>query len=463
MPVKIKQELIGARRNLGNGFKLLLFKKIELSEYHISLDQLALLVLLMTSVIFLGGYFSNLPNPKFSPYGIATVVTQLFFLSFGVYLFSKIKTPNRNILGLLTMLLSLWPLFHLIWYPLGNHPFFYYWDFFSEQKYLYMGLNIWFAAAVIVAIARNIQANSNAVIPILLIYAIGVGFPSHYINFGSFWYPNSPAEETEAASYTEINQEETYYRQFQLLTTAKQNLLKQRDGIADLYFVGFGSYDSQDVFMKEVLYAHDLFDERFDTKGRSIALINNEKTLETHLLASKSNLNIILEHLGQLMDPEEDILFLYLTSHGSKRHYLSVEQRSLELNSINPEELRKLLDNSRIKNRIILVSACYSGGFIEPLRDKNTLIFTAASADKTSFGCSNKSDFTYFGRAIFKENLSHKYDFIAGFEAAIESIRSREADEKLEHSRPQLYIGDKISTKLARFTREIKDYYRVND
>ena len=46
-------------------------------------------------------------------------------------------------------------------------------------------------------------------------------------------------------------------------------------GIVDVYFVGFGSSDEQDVFMKEVLYAQQLFDRRFDTRGRSTVLINN--------------------------------------------------------------------------------------------------------------------------------------------------------------------------------------------
>src|SRR5262249_38904424 len=110
------------------------------------------------------------------------------------------------------------------------------------------------------------------------------------------------------------------YAQSALVEKQMGALLPERPGIVDAYFVGFGSSDEQDVFMKEVLYAQQLFDRRFDTRGRSVVLINNPKTRGEVPLASGTNLRVTLQHVGRVMNPEEDILFLLLSSHGSKNH-----------------------------------------------------------------------------------------------------------------------------------------------
>jgi hypothetical protein len=197
-------------------------------------------------------------------------------------------------------------------------------------------------------------------------------------------------------------------------------------------------------------------DTQFNTKGRSVALINNPSTLENTLLASKSNLILILEHIGSLINKDEDVLFLYLTSHGSKKHKLTVRQRPLTLNSIGPSDLKSVLDNSGIRYRVLVVSACYSGGFIEPLKNEYTLVFTASDKDKQSFGCSNANEFTYFGQAIFKEQMKQNYNLVDVFDKAIESIHKRESSEKLKHSEPQLYVGNKIRGKLLTLAKENK-------
>jgi hypothetical protein len=101
------------------------------------------------------------------------------------------------------------------------------------------------------------------------------------------------------------------------------------------------------------------------------------------------------------MDPDEDILMLFLTSHGSEDHELAVDFWPLELNTIKPEDLRKALDEAGIRFRVLVISACYSGGFLPALSDDNTLIMAAAAADRQSFGCANENEYTYFGRALF--------------------------------------------------------------
>ena len=74
---------------------------------------------------------------------------------------------------------------------------------------------------------------------------------------------------------------------------------------------------------------------------------------------------------------------------------------------------------------MVVVSACYSGRFVEPLRDENTIVITAAAPDRTSFGCEAGRDFTYFGEAFFRDALARTASFTEAFEIARQLVTSR--------------------------------------
>ena len=101
------------------------------------------------------------------------------------------------------------------------------------------------------------------------------------------------------------------------------------------------------------------------------------------------------------MNPEEDILALFVTSHGSAQGVaLSLggsHRNVLDEQTLSPTELREALDASGILWRVLIISACQSGVFVTPLQNDNTLIVTAASTDRLSFGCGNGVEFTEFG------------------------------------------------------------------
>lgn len=262
----------------------------------------------------------------------------------------------------------------------------------------------------------------------------------------------APLDDATTAAVS-VNVEDTFYAQPELVRAAVDALTPERPGVTDLFFIGFAGEAREQVFSIEVDYVRTLFDSRFDTAGRSLALVNNKDTVSNAPIASVNNLRLALQAVAARMDKANDALFLFLTSHGSPEHELSVEFWPLELNILPAGELKALLDESGIVNRIIIVSACFSGGFIDALKDEHSLIMTAAARDKTSFGCGVKSTFTYFGEAYFKEALQAETSFIKAFELAKESIKKREQRESIEASDPQIYIGSKIETVLERLPR----------
>jgi len=271
------------------------------------------------------------------------------------------------------------------------------------------------------------------------------------------WFSAMPEPAAQQARrYANPATEDVLIKQPQLLYEALTELEDERPGVTDLYFVGFAPYSAEDVFRKDIEVAHQLFDDRFDTDGRSVVLINNPGTMLDTPFATVSNLRATLSEIGDIINPDEDVVMVYLSSHGTRDHKLSIEFPPLQLDSLPPETLKQLLDDAGIKWRIIVVSACYSGGFIDPLKDDHTLIMTASAANRTSFGCGTESDATYFGDALFQHALRFEDSFVKAFEQAKKQITERERSEKREASNPQIFVGEQMGKKLPKLEAELR-------
>lgn len=285
------------------------------------------------------------------------------------------------------------------------------------------------------------------VAPLLLLF---VAIPLRFFQYSQLWTVDYYAQsQLKKAEEEPINTEELLFKQPKMLADTLGKMKEQRAGVPDLFFISFGSHGSQDVFMKEAQYTTQLFDQKFGTEGHSLSLINNKKTIDSQPLATVTNLKESLSSLAKKMDLEEDILFLYLTSHGSKSHKLSVSLEGMPLNKMPAEKLGGILKGSGIKWKVIVISACYSGGFIDHLKDEHTLVITASNKEKGSFGCSDESEMTWFGKAYFKEALAETNSFVEAFEKAKLLIDEWEVKENKTHSYPQIHSSPAIENKLA--------------
>ncbi|MEA9914598.1 C13 family peptidase [Xanthomonas campestris pv. raphani] len=238
------------------------------------------------------------------------------------------------------------------------------------------------------------------------------------------------------------------------LTSALKTLAPQRPDITDLYVVGFAGDASDDVFRNETLYLKQLFEQRFDAHGRVVTLVNHPDNLGERPyapLATYDNLYDTLAAIGKRMDRKEDALLLFVTTHGTEDHTLYVQVDQNEEDFISPQDLRKALDDAGIDNRVIVLSACYSGGFIPALRSATTLVLTAARADRPSFGCGNTSSATYFGQAWLIDAMNQVADPVAAFDAAKVAITAREKEDGELPSLPQQSVGKNIGAVLARW------------
>lgn len=243
------------------------------------------------------------------------------------------------------------------------------------------------------------------------------------------------------------------YSQNILLNEQANRLLSGRNNNIDIFALAVGAYGNQDVFLKEIEFIQPILENPNFAKNRSAYLVNNYQTTKLWPLATRTSLERTIKDIESKMDVNKDILFIYFTSHGSKDHQLSIQIKGIRLPDVSAEQFSQALSKSSIKWKVIIISACYSGGFIPKLADETSLIMTAARSDRTSFGCGDDSDMTYFGKAFFKEALPKANSFIDAFNTAKQLVWVREAAEFSEekHSEPQIHIGNKIEDHLKQW------------
>jgi hypothetical protein len=250
--------------------------------------------------------------------------------------------------------------------------------------------------------------------------------------------------------------EQVMYAQTQRLNDALEKLAPRTDGKTNLYLISFAGDGEENVFRNEVEYVENLFIRRFAEAGHVLTLINNPATLDKRPIASLSNLELAIDALGKKMNPEQDVLMLFITTHGSREHELYVSLDPLPLDQIVPEDLADMFSESKIKHRVFVISACYSGGFIDALKNDDTMVITASRGDRASFGCGTQSEITDFGRAFFVEALNHTASFPQAFAEARKLIDGWETRDGEEHSLPQIASAPKIEASLKSWSDGIK-------
>ena len=256
-----------------------------------------------------------------------------------------------------------------------------------------------------------------------------------------------------------VLEEAALYEQPRLLQQALSSIDASTLGKTDWYFMGVAGFSEQNVFRSEINKVRELFDVRFGTSGHSLSLINNTYSWLDEPIATKTSILRGLKTIGKQMNADEDVLFMTLSSHGDQ-DFIHLSNPPLAMDNLDATWLREALDASGIRWRVIVVSACYSGSFIDELASPTTVIITASAADKMSFGCTNSAEMTYFGQAFFAESLRGNTSFEAAFKDARLRVNERETAMGFEPSEPQMVIGSLMETALPAFEQVLFDKAR---
>jgi len=236
------------------------------------------------------------------------------------------------------------------------------------------------------------------------------------------------------------------------LDRALAALQPQRKGVVDAYVVAV-ALDSDPVFGREAREAGKVLSRRYDAAGRTIVLAGSDGSAESGLpRGSPETLSLVLARIAELMDPKEDVLVLYTTSHGAPLGIV-YNDGNQGYGAISPARLWNLFGTLGIEKRLVIISACYSGVFVPMLATEDSVVITAASSERTSFGCQADSDWTFFGDALINHALRKPQPLAAADDEAKRLIVAWEAKGRLTPSDPQISIGAKASTWLAALDR----------
>jgi hypothetical protein len=138
-----------------------------------------------------------------------------------------------------------------------------------------------------------------------------------------------------------------------------------------------------------------------------------------------------------------------LTSHGEYNEglWLARSQRALR-----PQELSQALSGGCASvPTVVVVSACYSGGFATGAMVKpNRIILTASRRDRPSFGCQVERTYSFFDEC-FLQALPEAANWKTVFRATRGCVSREEKALGETPSDPQAYFGPAADGLSARF------------
>jgi len=245
---------------------------------------------------------------------------------------------------------------------------------------------------------------------------------------------HAQAAQIEARLYTESSR----------LQSVLSSLAPQRPGVRDVYLLVVGGDGTEGVFAREVDWVAERLGSVFDLKRRHVKLVNGGS--DDLPLATRTSVREALEALDALMDPNEDLLMVHLVSHGSREGALLLDDHNLTLNDLSVADGKQWLNALKARHQWLVVSACYSGQWVDALASPRRVIFASAASDRTSFGCGDDSDRTWFSKALYGEDMAAGIDDPAAWFAAtsvkVTGMEEEQGIDGEEHSMPQQAVGE---------------------
>jgi Peptidase C13 family len=206
--------------------------------------------------------------------------------------------------------------------------------------------------------------------------------------------------------------------------------------------VAFGLFGDQNVFQSEAAKAAAIVAARYGHGDAMIVRAN----VGARRAAMIADLRAALADVANRPGGAQDVLILILSSHGSQVG-LAVKSGPVT-ETLSPQDLRTMLATSGIEQKVIIVSACFSGVFAEALADSRTAVITAADDSHASFGCRSGAEWTYFGKAFFADALPRAKSLREAFLTARSLVGQEEAAERLTPSNPQMAGGQAVLARL---------------
>ena len=430
-------------RNLAAGLRLALFMPVERVAFHISAGQLVLIVLVSAAIDIDADWFRAAQDARFSILGLHAEIFALGLLALTSAIIAIVRRDTELYLALPIVVLASFPLLQVV-HALPDlsqvlpttarrtKAIFDYamlgWMLAVAMRSVYVCLDparprrrAWSVAGGVLLIA-----------PIWFAPLLGPLDP---------WWREFDAPPAGGDAISPASEAVLAAQEF-ILDRALDSLDDERPGVTDLYFVGFAPDARRAGFVADVDTAQRAMDERWNTNGRSVTLVNSPLTVAERPFATITHLRKVLLEIGDVIDADEDIVMIYLTGSSDAEHALNAVNPPLDLVKLSAQGLRQLLDAAGIRWRIVVVSTCNAGAWVDVLKDDETVVIASSAADVRGRNCEGGIGLSAFGEAFFGEGMRRHDELPLAFEVARKGLAARHAAE------PVMAIGPAIAEHL---------------
>lgn len=439
----MRNALNGLGRNLVSGVRLALFMRVDRGAFRISVTQLVLIVIVSAAIDIDADWMRAAHEARFSILGLHGELFALGLLTLSSAVIATLRRDRDLYLALPIVILASFPAIQLV-HLLPDLPGAVSAvsdaarEIFGDAIFAWMML-LAMRAVYVCEDSQRPRRRAWAFCGGLLVIA-PIWFAPLLGPLDPWWREFDPVlSDPDAISPAS---EAVLAAQDFMMDRALDQLEDERPGVTDLYFVGYAPDARRPGFMADVDAAQHAMDERWHTGGRSVVLLNSPLTVAERPFATITHLRQVLLEIGDIIDADDDIVMLYLTGGSGADHTLTGVNPPLELVSLSPQGLRQLLDAAGIRWRIIVVSTCHAGAWIDSLKDDDTAVIASSAADVRGNDCAGGLAPSSFGQAFFTNAMRRSDDVTQAFEAARKSLADRHV------AQPVMAIGPAIAEHL---------------
>lgn len=436
--------LTDLRRNLIAGLRLALFMPVTRLAFRIDLAQLLLLFVASAAIDIATDWVRFQPDARFSLLGAGGEFFTMSVLLLAAAAQSLLFRQRSLALAIPVLALAAYPINQLVHIAPYVFPGFERWAGSMSTGGFEIATAAWSVAILVRSVAvALVPAHLARALAGGLMLAVPIAFASLLMPSTNWWHPGSAPVD---GRYPNPGSEPVLAAQQVLLDDALSQLDDETPGETDLYFVGFVGDAREEAYRQDMQAARRAMDERWDMRDRSISLVTSPPTLLDTPMATVTNLRETLKEIAAAINPDEDVVMLYLAGPSTADGALDVAAPPLELLPLTPAVLRALLDEAGIVWRIVVVSSCRADGFVDALKSDTTLVL-AATGDESTGGCAVANGSTRLGAALFREGLSRSDALQQAFEGA------QAGAEPGAPAVAQLFMGTEIADKLKELDR----------
>jgi hypothetical protein len=435
-------------RNLLAGLRLALFLRVERSAFRISAAQLVLIVLVSAAIDIDADWVRAGHDARFSVLGLHGELFALGLLTLSSALIAALRRERDVFLALPIVILASFPAIQIV-HLLPSLPGASAVSAVTRAVFEYAVL-AWMFVIAVRAVYVCIEPHRRRRQVFAVCAAVLLIAPLWFAPFAGPldpWWREYDSVQSNRDAMSPASEPVLAAQDF-MMDRALDQLDDERPGISDLYFVGFAPDARRPGFVTDVDAAQRAMDERWHTKGRSVVLVNSPLTVADRPFATITHLREVLLQIGDLIDADDDIVMVYLTGSTGADHSLTAVNPPLELVGLSPQGLKQLLDAAGIRWRIVVVSTCYAGAWVDALKDDETAVIASSGREVRGSDCAGGIAASAFGEAFFTEGMRRNDDLRLAFDVARKGLARSHAPE------PVMSIGPSLAEHLKRLRNQ---------